>query len=325
MRLFRISSKKRRRNVFSILGGVAFGLVVSLLIFFVTPFTTLRENLTDLLYLPSTTPPNVVIAAIDEKSLSEVGKRIPEWPRSLHATAVDNLAAAGAQVIAFDVLFAEESDDDADLERAVREAGNVIMPVAGIVVREGTELAGTFVTPPLISGEYQFTRFVKPKPEFIAASIGLGHANMPPGPGDKVRHIAITASTLDGDRYPTLSAAAVMVQFRGDPTTPIEAKGDGFARITTNPNPRFPRKEVPVNDARGMRVNFTGGPGTMPSISYIEIINNTFDPDDVRGKIVFIGATAAAIGDTKATPIGDEMPGVEVHANAADTICASDS
>ena len=69
-----------------------------------------------------------------------------------------------------------------------------------------------------------------------------------------------------------------------------------------------------------MRVNFAGGPGFMPSVSYIDIINNSFDPEDVSGKIVFVGATAAAIGDTKATPIGDEMPGVEVHANSADTI-----
>ncbi|MFO7570743.1 MAG: adenylate/guanylate cyclase domain-containing protein [Smithellaceae bacterium] len=49
--------------------------------------------------------PETVIAAIDEKSLAELG-RWP-WPRATLAALVDQLSASGAKVIAFDIVFAE--------------------------------------------------------------------------------------------------------------------------------------------------------------------------------------------------------------------------
>ena len=45
MKLFRIESKKRRRAVFSAVGGLAIGTVLSLLILFFRPFAVVRENL----------------------------------------------------------------------------------------------------------------------------------------------------------------------------------------------------------------------------------------------------------------------------------------
>lgn len=49
--------------------------------------------------------PEIVIIAIDEKSLDEVG-RWP-WPRSVIADVVDKLTRAGAKVIGFDMVFSE--------------------------------------------------------------------------------------------------------------------------------------------------------------------------------------------------------------------------
>jgi adenylate cyclase len=48
---------------------------------------------------------NVVIVAIDEKSLQEKG-RWP-WPRTFMAELVDKISGAGAAVIGFDILFPE--------------------------------------------------------------------------------------------------------------------------------------------------------------------------------------------------------------------------
>ena len=53
--------------------------------------------------------PQVVLAAIDEKSLAAEG-RWP-WPRSRIAALVDALSRDGAKVISFDVLFSESEDD----------------------------------------------------------------------------------------------------------------------------------------------------------------------------------------------------------------------
>ena len=62
------------------------------------------------------------------------------WPRLIHATVIDYLAAAGAKVIAYDILFAERDirkfmvgdtewtgdESDAALVESTRKAGNVV-------------------------------------------------------------------------------------------------------------------------------------------------------------------------------------------------------
>lgn len=56
---------------------------------------------------------DVVIVAIDEPSFAEIGRQWP-WPRSLHADLVKALRAAGARLIALDMVFAEPSAPEAD-------------------------------------------------------------------------------------------------------------------------------------------------------------------------------------------------------------------
>ena len=72
----------------------------------------------------------ITIIGIDEASFAELGLQWP-WPRRLHGELVDQLKAAGAAVIVFDVLFAEPSgrgkDDDQRFADAIRRAGNVVL------------------------------------------------------------------------------------------------------------------------------------------------------------------------------------------------------
>jgi adenylate cyclase len=67
-----------------------------------------------------------VIVAIDEKSLSELG-RWP-WPRTTIAKLVDTLKGYGAKVVGFDIVFAEPDANSsmktvAELSREVKDAG----------------------------------------------------------------------------------------------------------------------------------------------------------------------------------------------------------
>src|SRR5581483_1780557 len=63
----------------------------------------------------------VVVAAIDEASLAELG-RWP-WPRHRLATLVDRLSAAGARAIGFDVIFDQpETTVELDALRAAADA-----------------------------------------------------------------------------------------------------------------------------------------------------------------------------------------------------------
>ena len=82
----------------------------------------------------------ITVVGIDEASFSELGLQWP-WPRRLHADLVDRLAAAGAAVIVFDIVFAEAStkEDDRRLTESIRRAGNVVL-AADRVYRESSSV-----------------------------------------------------------------------------------------------------------------------------------------------------------------------------------------
>lgn len=56
-----------------------------------------------------------------------------------------------------------------------------------------------------------------------------------------------------------------------------------------------------------------------PTLSFVDIYNNEFDPGLVRDKIILIGATATALHDEFFTPLGI-MHGVVLHLNLINTV-----
>jgi adenylate cyclase len=136
----RINRKHRRRLIqASILFGV--GIFFTLILFFVQPFYTFNLWFSDQLLETESPSPNIVIAGIDDASLEAYGKW-SEWPRSLHTDAINNLKQAGAMVVGYDVIFANDSPDDAGLAEAIENADNVVLAVAGSqrVSAKGQEL-----------------------------------------------------------------------------------------------------------------------------------------------------------------------------------------
>jgi adenylate cyclase len=77
-------------------------------------------------------PDDVAIVAIDQESARALGASPAprEWPRELHARAVETLASAGARLIVFDLTFdspGRNALEDARLAVAFRNAGNVVL------------------------------------------------------------------------------------------------------------------------------------------------------------------------------------------------------
>ncbi|MEO7178402.1 MAG: CHASE2 domain-containing protein [Allosphingosinicella sp.] len=70
---------------------------------------------------PHNSPPvRIVLIAIDERSLAQVGPW--PWPRSVYARVLDALARQGVQRVAFDIVFSQDPSqqrDDAVLARAL--------------------------------------------------------------------------------------------------------------------------------------------------------------------------------------------------------------
>jgi adenylate cyclase len=144
---------------------------------FLTFGQLLEHYALDFLYArraPQPPPPQLLIVGIDEPSFQEFGLAWP-WPRKLHASLIDRLAAAGARVIVFDVVFADPSpkSDDADFAAAISRAGNVVL----------AEELDT-VNDPHFSREI----LVQPYKLLRQAARGSGVAAVTPDPDGVVRH-----------------------------------------------------------------------------------------------------------------------------------------
>ena len=86
----------------------------------------------------------ITIIGIDAESFAKLGLQWP-WPRGLHAELLDRLAAEGASVVAFDVLFSEPSgrgaQDDQQFADAIKRSGNVVLAADRIYSETATTSA----------------------------------------------------------------------------------------------------------------------------------------------------------------------------------------
>lgn len=112
----------------------------------------LHSALTDKRFelLPRNATGNVVLVAIDSRSIEQVG--VWPWPRRLHADLIRALDRAGASDIVFDVDFsaASTAEDDLEFQKALQGAnGSVVLPTFKQMARDWNGKPSLFVNRPL--------------------------------------------------------------------------------------------------------------------------------------------------------------------------------
>lgn len=121
----------------------------------------------------------------------------------------------------------------------------------------------------------------------------------------------------DGRFYPSLSLAALM-------------KARQIAQVTLNMGPsgvnslRLDNNIIPLDPRGNLVINYRGKGKTFKYISASDVLSNRTPREQIAGQIVFIGTSAAGIGDFFSTPLDNFFPGVEVHATVVDNILKND-
>ncbi|WP_431688405.1 CHASE2 domain-containing protein [Hahella sp. NBU794] len=233
---------------------------------------------------PVSTSTTSVIVAIDEKSLLEYG-RWP-WSRDRHAALIKRLRNSGARAVAFDLLLSERSSPEADKDfaQAMAESGKVFLPLHIDHVGNTGHLTE-----------------ILPIAQFIDTAEGLGHAQM----------------ELDADG---IARGLYLYQGLGDSHWPSLALS---VYQNLYPDEHQKKEELDNGGAFNVReqyrlIPFIGPPGSFPTLSYSEVMHGELPPDYFQNRVVFVGATAAGLGDFLPTPVSGastSMAGVEVHAN----------
>ena len=269
---------------------VAFGIVLLSWQAFFNQVNDIAYDFTLRLSGPVDPASSVQIVAIDEESLDRVGAW--PWSRSDVALLVAQISAGEPRAIGIDFLLDDPRDSGGDraLAAAIAEAGNVVL---------ATRIDD--------AGNQAFWRM--PLEIFESDSVRLGHAHADPDLDGVVRRI-VTAKEAEGEVVRALSVEVLRVA--GELPPDFEEAMGGSVRI------------VP----EALLLRFAGDRGTFAQVSAWQVLEGAVDRSTFEDRIVLIGATAEGLGDDWMTPVstsGRRMSGIEIHANALDSIYAGRS
>ena len=285
------------------------------------------------------------------------------WPRALVAMLVDFIHRGSPRAIVLDVGFWEkerqatypflgeeitgEQSDEA-LAKAARRAGNVIVLVDAINPGEFvTDADGNTIQQPWTGPRYRLDATVEERPviafPFAAlsnAAASAGHNFLPLEDEGSARRIV--PFIRQGDRYlPTLGLAAAIYALGVQPSE--VALEDGGLRIRDRRIPLVPTRvrnaDGGVREQQTMMIRY-GAPAMVdgkrpyPEFEASELLRSEgqvlsgeqpqIDPSVFKGKIVFVGTSAAGLHDVFQTPFGEGvMPGIQLHASIADSVIAN--
>lgn len=272
--------------------------------------------------------PETVIAAIDEKSIKQLG-RFP-WPRSVWGRVVDRLTEEGAKVIVFDVFYSEPENVESDdlFQQAIRRSNRVVLPIV-FDLAEGYQGTGftdrklDFMTSSAYSvikhGDLPFSPITAKKvlptlPRFSVFATSLAHINMLPDTDGTLRWEMLAIRYHDEFYAPiSLHAASLYLGVKPNTFALDHAGAVELGNIA-----------IPTDEYGRMLINYRGPNHTFPQYAISDILDQTTPRGIFKNKIVLIGATAIGLYDLRVTPFSTNMAGIEKHANVVDNILRKD-
>jgi adenylate cyclase len=236
---------------------------------------------------------DVIIVAIDPKSLDELG-RWP-WPRSVHARLIDRLHAAGVRDIGMDVVLSSDDtshpEQDPLLAESMHRAGNVVLPVFAESLDLGGQLQESL-----------------PVTTILQQAAAIGHVDAAKDDDDVARGAYLKAGL--GQPYWPALALAVYDLGHPAPTRPLPGLRD--------PDPNDVSPYLWMRDDYVL-LRYAGPAGSFGRVSYVDVLNGNTPAELLKGRSVLIGATAEGLGDMIRTPQA-VMPGVEYQANILESL-----
>ncbi len=276
--------------------------------------------------------PHVIIVGIDNKSVKAL-KHYP-LPRSVYATALQNLEKDGALVVGFDVSFPDRGTGDTELASALRDSTIPVVlsyPASGLITGDGKLIqqsnAGIDEIPIRefrcadANGD-QSAPCQQPNKNVILASpdIQLDADGVVRRIPLFVQPACFALGTCTSPVINTFAFAAYRAANSGaDPASgpALQESGDQAAYGSL--------WSAQVDGTGSALINFSGPPGNYENGQYVslsDVLNETVAPDRIKGSIVLVGAyNLSGVHDEQlvTTSAGSNgilsMAGVELHAN----------
>ncbi len=273
-------------------------------------------------------PDDIAIVAIDEASIKRFG-RFP-WPRTVLARAIDAVAATRPKAIALDVLFTDPTtpNDDGELAQAIAKGGNVVVAAQ--------------LTAAPFAGEPN--SWLLPLPAIAKAAAAVGHVNVLTESEGIARAIQFQAADDAGRSLRAMPFETIRIAEGISERAIVEGRNEVILGSRVIPV-EVSDPVVSMADEKGsaevlrasrMSIDYIGPAGSFAQTTYsvADLLDGKIPASKLSGRYVLIGSTAASMGDRLSSPFihhpdirGDQhgvpMPGVEVLANALNTILRS--
>jgi len=169
-------------------------------------------------------------------------------------------------------------------------------------------------------------------PDFFQDRSQIGFADLKQDIGGPIRRGLLILWDDQDQHYLSFSLQLALkyLESYGITLTP-DPENSEFIRLGKSSLPRFQSDNggYRLADDGGYQfmMDYGAGPEPFPLLSLSRLISGEFDPKDIQGKIVIVGATAASVQDQHESPFSSggrkPMYGIEIHAHAVDQLIRS--
>lgn len=291
-------------------GGVLvllFGAFLTLHWSFLEDMDALALDFTFRLRGPESPDSRIVIVAVDDASLSALGNW--PWRPAVISELIEGILQADPELIGVDLLLSRPLEEYPALQR-----GGPVVLATSLGSLQG--LGGMGWQGPQVDSE--------------VPGISLAHIHAAKDADGVCRSIPLAVSHA-GIRHWAFSVELAR-RVLGVSPDQVAFRDD---HLFLGSELQIPRLSTPIDhavDAAGilpslpsdfLLLNSRGGPGTFPHVSARDVLERKPTAlDQLSGRIVLLGATSYSLGDHLGTAFSGftEMSGIEIHANALDTI-----
>jgi adenylate cyclase len=281
----------------------------------------------------------VKIIDIDDASLNKLGQW--PWPRTRIAELIGLLKKAKPQAIAFDILFTEADRTSPqallklwpisgslrqtlarlpDHDRVLAEA----FKGSGVVLGFASAVPGHADTNPLpirarfieLGNPHTAERLptidgiLPPLPPLAAAAAGNGALNFVADADGVIRKIPLLLNHR-GRPVPTLAAETLRIAQR-TPNITLVAESENSGDISAI---RIGKIVLPTTARAEIWLHYTP-PERTRALPAWKILAGEVPPADLQNTILLVGTSAQGLMDLRFSPLGQIVPGIDVHAQA---------
>lgn len=299
-------------------------------------------------------PMGVRIVDLDDASLSRLGQW--PWPRTEVARLLRRLIELGAVVIGFDVVFAEpDRTSPANILPVWRSGGHAdeLERLVGGLPDHDSVFAAQVTQSPVVTGFVlvgtptsqkpmakagwasagddplrflpDFAGAVVTLPLITEQAMGNGSFNFFPDRDGVVRRVPMVFR-MGTQLYPSLSAETLRVAL-GARTIVVKSSGanqeESFGEHTGIVAIKIGDAVVPTDGTGQVWLHDTGHVADRYVPAW-RVFEPDFDRGLIEGHIVLVGTSAPGLKDLRTSPLAEEIPGIEIHAQMLEQIALGD-